>query len=181
MVLASAGAGALARIEPITIAIVILLVILVFSYRQVIAAFPEGGGCYAVSKANLGARASRLGAASLVVDYVLTVALSISAGVAALVSAFPTLGPDSLAISLGFLAVLTALNLRGIATSARTFLLPMAVFIAGIYVVIVAGLFRSHPAASAGIHPAVVPKVAAVVVGPLRLTAAAPRMIALMR
>ncbi len=163
VVLATAGAGALAKIEPITIAIVVLLVILVFSYRQVIAAFPEGGGCYAVSKANLGARASRLGAASLVVDYVLTVAVSISAGVAALVSAFPTLGPDSLTISLGFLALLTALNLRGIATSARTFLLPTAVFIAGIYVVIVAGLFRSHPAANAGIHPAVVPKVAAAV------------------
>jgi hypothetical protein len=78
-------------------------------------------------------------------------AVSISAGVAALVSAFPTLGPDSLAISLGFLAVLTALNPRGIA---RTFLLPTAVFLAGIYIVIVAGLFRSHPAAGAGIHPA---------------------------
>ena len=77
VVLATAGAGALAKIEPITVAIVVLLVILVFSYRQVIAAFPEGGGCYAVSKANLGARASRLGAASLVVDYVLTVAVSI--------------------------------------------------------------------------------------------------------
>ena len=163
VVLATAGAGALGKIEPITVAIVVLLVILVFSYRQVIAAFPDGGGCYAVSKANLGAGASRLGAASLVVDYVLTVAVSISAGVAALVSAFPTLGPDSLPISLAFLAVLTALNLRGIATSARTFLLPTAVFIAGIYVVIVAGLLRSHPAANAGIHPAIVPKAAAAV------------------
>jgi amino acid transporter len=163
VVLATAGAGALARIEPITIAIVVLLVILVFSYRQVIEAYPDGGGCYAVSKANLGAGASRLAAASLVVDYVLTVAVSISAGVAALVSAFPSLDSESLIISLGLLVVLTALNLRGIATSARTFLLPTAVFIAGIYVVIVAGLFRSHAAANAGIHAATVPKAAATV------------------
>ncbi len=163
VVLATAGAGALAKIEPITIAIVVLLIILVFSYRQVIEAYPDGGGCYAVSKANLGPHASRLAAASLVVDYILTVAVSISAGVAALVSAFPGLAPDSLVLSLVILVVLTALNLRGIATSARTFLLPTAVFIAGIYVVIVAGLLRSHPAANSGMHEVVIPKVAGTV------------------
>ncbi|MHB1890626.1 MAG: APC family permease, partial [Acidimicrobiales bacterium] len=163
VVLATAGAGALAKIEPITVAIVILLVILVFSYRQVIEAYPDGGGSYAVSKANLGPRVSHLAAASLVVDYVLTVAVSIAAGVAALVSAFPSLGPDALPIALGILALLTALNLRGIATSARTFLLPTAVFVIGIYVVIVAGIARSHPAVNAGYHPVVLPKVAAAV------------------
>ncbi len=162
-VLASAGAGALARIEPITVAIVVLLVILVFSYRQVIAAYPDGGGCYAVSKANLGRRASLLAGAALVVDYVLTVAVSIAAGVAALVSAFPALGPDSLALSLGILAVLTALNLRGLATSARALLLPTAVFIVGIYVVIVAGFLHRHPAAGSGIHVVAVPTAAAAV------------------
>ena len=163
VVLASAGAGALARIEPITIAIVVLLVILVLSYRQVIAAYPDGGGCYAVSKANLGHRASLLAGAALIVDYVLTVAVSIAAGVAALVSAFPTLASDTLLVSLAILAVLTALNLRGLATSARALLLPTAVFIAGIYVVIAAGFFRSHPAPGAGIHEAVIPKTAAAV------------------
>ncbi len=162
VVLATAGAGALAKIEPITIVIVVLLFILVFSYRQVIRAYPGGGGCYAVSKANLGKRASHLAAASLVVDYVLTVAVSISAGVAALVSGFPSLSPYTLLIALSFLALLTALNLRGIATSARTFLLPTAVFIIGIYVVIGVGLFRSHPAAGAGIHHVVVTKVATI-------------------
>ena len=86
----------MAKIEPITAVIVVLLVILVLSYRQVIAAYPDGGGCYAVSKANLGRGASLLAAASLIVDYVLTVAVSIAAGVAALVSAFPDLGPHSL-------------------------------------------------------------------------------------
>ncbi len=155
VVLASAGAGALAKIEPITVAIVVLLVILVFSYRQVIEAYPDGGGCYAVSKANLGRRASLVAGAALVVDYVLTVAVSIAAGVAALVSAFPGLGPETLPISLGILGVLTALNLRGLATSARALLLPTAVFIAGIYLVIVVGLFRSHPVPGAGIHATV--------------------------
>lgn len=163
VVLASAGAGALSRIEPITIAIVALLVILVLSYRQVIAAYPDGGGCYAVSKANLGHRASLLAGASLIVDYVLTVAVSIAAGVAALVSAFPALAPDSLVISLGILGLLTALNLRGLATSARALLLPTIVFVVGIYVVIVSGLLRSHPAPGAGIHEAVIPKAAAAV------------------
>ena len=162
-VLATAGAGALARIEPITLAIVILLAILVFSYRQVIQAYPDGGGCYAVSRANLGRRASHLGAAALVVDYVLTVAVSISAGVAALVSAFPALAPDTLVISLGILAALTALNLRGLATSARALILPTAVFIVGIYVVIGAGFARSHPAPGSGVHPAVIPRAAAAV------------------
>lgn len=162
-VLATAGAGALAKIEPITVAIVVLLAILVFSYRQVIQAYPDGGGCYAVSKANLGWRASRLAAAALVVDYVLTVAVSISAGVAALVSAFPRLAPDALVISLAILALLAALNLRGLATSARALILPTAVFIVGIYVVIGAGFLRAHPAPGAGVHPVALPKVAAAV------------------
>ena len=163
VVLATAGAGALGKIEPITVAIVVLLVILVFSYRQVIAAYPDGGGCYAVSKANLGRRPSLLAGASLIVDYVLTVAVSISAGVAALVSAFPTLEPDSLALALGILAVLTALNLRGLATSARALLVPTAVFIAGMYLVIVTGLLRQQPASGSGIHEAAVPAATAAV------------------
>jgi amino acid transporter len=163
VVLASAGAGALAKIEPITIAIVVLLVVLVLSYRQVIAAYPDGGGCYAVSKANLGRKPSLLAGAALIIDYVLTVAVSIAAGVAALVSAFPTLAPDALVISLLILVVLTALNLRGLATSARALLLPTIVFIVGIYVVIVAGFLRQHPAAGSGVHEAVVPKAAAAV------------------
>jgi amino acid transporter len=151
VVLASAGAGALDKIEPITGAIVLLLVIFVFSYRQVIQAYPDGGGCYAVSKGNLGRPASLLAGAALIVDYVLTVAVSIAAGVAALISAFPSLAPDALPISLGILGLLTALNLRGLATSARALLLPTAVFIIGIYVVIGAGFLRSHPASGAAV------------------------------
>ena len=92
LVLAVAGAGALHLVLPITIAIVALLAILVFSYRQVIDAYPTGGGAYAVSRANLGNYTSLVAAASLVVDYTLTVAVSIAAGVASLQSAFPSLG-----------------------------------------------------------------------------------------
>ncbi len=163
LVLATAGAAALSKIEPITVAIVVLLLLLVFSYRQVIEAYPDGGGCYAVSKANLGRKASLVAAAALVVDYVLTVAVSIAAGVGALVSAFPSLHHASLAIALGILAVLTALNLRGIATSARALLVPTAVFIVGIYVVIGAGLARSHPAPGAGLPRSTLPESVAAV------------------
>ena len=154
VVLATAGAGALWAIQPITAVIVVLLALLVLSYRQVIEAFPQGGGAYAVSKAELGHNASLLAAASLIVDYVLTVAVSIAAGVAALESAFPSLAKQQLLVGLVILALLTAINLRGLATSARLFIVPTAVFIAGTYVVIAAGLLRSGPAPGSGVIPA---------------------------
>src|SRR5580658_2070114 len=118
VVLAVAGAGALHVILPITVAIVALLAILVFSYRQAIDAYPGGGGAYAVSRANLGSRASLVAGASLIVDYTLTVAVSIAAGVGALTSAFPTLSSATVPICLGILAVITLLNLRGLGETA---------------------------------------------------------------
>jgi amino acid transporter len=143
VVLALAGAGALHLILPITLAIIVLLAILVVSYRQVIDAYPGGGGAYAVSRANLGVNASLVAGASLVVDYTLTVAVSIAAGVASLTSAFPSLSPDTVPICLGVLAVITLLNLRGLGDSARAFLLPTFMFIFGLLAVIVVGLV--HP------------------------------------
>ena len=145
VVLAVAGAGALHLVLPITIAIIALLAILVFSYRQVIDAYPGGGGAYAVSRDNLGAGASLLAGASLVVDYTLTVAVSIAAGVASLTSAFPGLTSATVPICLIILAVIMVLNLRGLADAARGFLLPTAVFIIGLLVVIVIGMI--HPLA----------------------------------
>jgi amino acid transporter len=144
-VLAVAGATALHLVLPITIAIVALLAILVFSYRQVIDAYPGGGGAYAVSRDNFGAGASLLAGASLVVDYTLTVAVSIAAGVASLTSAFPGLTSATVPICLLILAVIMVLNLRGLADAARGFLLPTAVFIIGLLVVIVIGMI--HPLA----------------------------------
>lgn len=143
VVLAAAGAGALHLVLPITIAIIALLAILVFSYRQVIDAYPAGGGSYAVSRANLGHGASLLAGAALIVDYTLTVAVSISAGVASLVSAFPGLSSATLPICLGILALVTFMNLRGLGETARAFLLPTLMFIVGLLAIIAVGLI--HP------------------------------------
>ncbi|HEV2375585.1 MAG TPA: APC family permease [Streptosporangiaceae bacterium] len=142
-VLALAGAGALHLVLPITVSIVVLLVVLVSSYRQVIDAYPGGGGAYAVSLENFGPRVSLLAGASLVVDYTLTVAVSIAAGVAALTSAFPDLTRATVPICLVILAVITVVNLRGLGDAARAFLLPTMVFIVGLLVIIGIGLVHS--------------------------------------
>ena len=144
-VLALAGAGALHLVLPVTVAIVVLLAVLVASYRQVIEAYPGGGGAYAVSRDNFGPRASLVAAAALVVDYTLTVAVSIAAGTQALTSAFPALTPATVPICLAILAVITVLNLRGLGDAARAFLLPTMVFIVGLLAIIVIGLI--HPLA----------------------------------
>ncbi|MFI6644924.1 APC family permease [Streptomyces sp. NPDC050504] len=153
LVLAAAGAHGLGFTLPVTLGIAALLAVLVASYRQVIAAFPDGGGSYAVAKAHLGRRAGLVAAASLVLDYVLNVAVAVTAGVAALTSAFPALYDDRLWLCLGVLVLVTGVNLRGIVDSARAFIAPTAVFVGAILVVIVAGLLRDAPAsteASAG-------------------------------
>jgi amino acid transporter len=120
-------------------------VLLVISYSQVIAAHPDGGGAYAVSKVNIGRQPSLLAAASLVVDYTLTVAVSLAAGAAALGSAFPWANNHMLLVCLIALAVLTAINMFGISESAKV-LMPFAiVFILTTLGIIAVGLFRSHP------------------------------------
>ncbi|MBK3577002.1 APC family permease [Streptomyces sp. MBT65] len=145
LVLAAAGAHGLGFTLPVTLAIAALLAVLVASYRQVIAAFPDGGGSYAVAKTHLGARTSLVAAGSLVLDYVLNVAVAVTAGVAALTSAFPSLYGERLWLCLAVLTLLTAVNLRGIAESARVFIVPTVVFIGSIFVLIVVGLFRDAP------------------------------------
>ena len=150
LVLIAAGTSALRLTLPITLVIAGLLAVLVVSYCQVIAVHPDGGGAYAVGKKDLGATVSLLAAASLVVDYVLTVAVSLAAGAASLASAFPALAAHLLAICLIGLVLITAVNLWGIAESARALMLPMVVFLVAVFGVIVAGLLRSHPAAVVG-------------------------------
>lgn len=149
LVLAAAGAHGLGFTLPVTLAIAGLLAVLVASYRQVIAAFPDGGGSYAVAKTHLGARTSLVAAASLVLDYVLNVAVAVTAGVAALTSAFPALYDDRLWLCLAVLALITAVNLRGIVESARVFIVPTVVFVGSIFVLIGVGLFRSVPVSTA--------------------------------
>ena len=146
VVLVAGGATALHYAVPITAAIIVLLAVLVVSYRQVIAAFPTGGGAYAVSKAHLGTQASLVAAASLIVDYVLNAAVGVSAGVAALTSAFPVLYGARVWLCLAALALITGLNLWGVSESAKVFTVPTVLFIVAIAAVILGGLFRSQPA-----------------------------------
>jgi amino acid transporter len=146
--LAAAGAAGIVLTVPVTLMIVALLAVLVVSYRQVIVAYPDGGGAYTVARNNLGAKAGLIAAASLVVDYVLNVAVSIAAGVAALTSAVPTLLPWTLELCLAALLVVAAVNLRGVLAGGRAFALPAAVFVAALTVVIVVGLTRGQP-----VHP----------------------------
>jgi amino acid transporter len=151
VVLAAAGSSALHLVLPITIVILALLAILVVSYRQVIDAYPQGGGAYAVSRDNLGAGASLVAAAALVVDYTLTVAVSISAGVEALTSAFPAIRSGTVPMCLGILAFVAVINLRGVGNAARAFLLPTLIFIVGLLAIIGIGLV--HPLAVGAAQP----------------------------
>jgi amino acid transporter len=150
LVLVTAGAGALKSTLPLTLVITGMLVILVLSYSQVIAAHPDGGGAYAVAKRNLGRMPALLAAASLVVDYVLTVAVSLAAGAASLASVFPGLSHHLLAVCLIALALLTAVNMFGIAESARVLVLPFAVFIVSVFAMLIVGPFHSQPVAQVG-------------------------------
>jgi amino acid transporter len=152
LALAAAGGAGLGLTLPVTLTIAALLAVLVCSYRQVIAAFPEGGGSYGVAREHLGRRSSLVAAASLIVDYVLDVAVSVAAGVAALTSAFPGLLPYTVWLCLAVLVLVTAVDYRGIAGSARVFIVPWLVFVGAIGVVVVAGLLRhgAAPAPAAG-------------------------------
>src|ERR1700753_4193405 len=108
------GAAGVGYILPISLSIIALLTIVYFSYRQTIQAYPGGGGSYTVARQNLGASAGLLAAAALLIDYVLVVAVGISAGVGALVSAVPGLQPHTLGICLGILGLIMLINLRGV-------------------------------------------------------------------
>ena len=145
VVLVTAGVSALKYSLPITGAIVVLLAALVISYRQVIEAFPNGGGAYAVSKRHLGKVPSLVAAASLTVDYILNAAVGVSAGVEALTAAFPALYGARVWLCLLVLALITASNMWGVVESARIFMVPTLAFIAAMAVVIIGGLVRSQP------------------------------------
>ena len=150
LVLVAAGSGALSATLPLILVVCGMLGLLVVSYTQVIAAYPDGGGAYAVAKANLGRWLALLAAASLVVDYVLTVAVSLAAGAASLGSAFPALSHHLLLVSLLGLVALTAINMFGITESARLLMGPAALFVVSVVVVIVVGLVDAHSHATIG-------------------------------
>src|SRR5580704_4786395 len=143
---------------PVSAAIITLLVIVYFSYRQTIAAYPNGGGSYTVARFNLGASASLLAAAALLADYILTAAVGISAGVGALISAVPSLLPHTVAICVAILIVITILNLRGVREAGIIFAVPTYLFVGTLLITIVVGIFRvvasgGHPTPVAPLPP----------------------------
>ena len=135
---------------PVSVAIIVLLFIVYFSYRQTITAYPSGGGSYTVARANLGANAGLLAAAALLTDYILTAAVGISAGVGALISAVPALLPHTLSLCLGILVIVTIINLRGLREAGLAFMAPTYLFIATLLLVIAGGTIRTLLAAG---HP----------------------------
>jgi amino acid transporter len=137
------GAAGLHSIGPISTLIIVLLLIVYFSYRQTISAYPTGGGSYTVAKENLGTGFGLLAAAALLLDYVLVVAVGISAGVGALVSALPALQPHTLAICLAILALITVVNLRGVRESGLAFAGPTYLFIVSLLAVLAIGVVKT--------------------------------------
>jgi amino acid transporter len=142
LVLILAGAAAVSFVLPISLAIVLLLVILTVSYRQIIHAYPEGGGAYIVAKSNLGPWAGLVAAAALIIDYVLTVAVSTAAGIAAVTSAIPSLFPHREALCLIAIVMVVVVNLRGVRESGRVFAVPTYLFIGSILLMIGTGLMK---------------------------------------
>lgn len=140
LVLIAAGAVALSLSWPISLAIVALLGIVTTSYYQTIHAYPSGGGAYIVARENLGVNAGLVAAAALLIDYVLTVAVSIAAGVAAITSAFPLLFQHRVALCLLCILILTLVNLRGVKEAGMIFAIPTYVFIASFVLMIAVGL-----------------------------------------
>jgi amino acid transporter len=143
LVLALGGLAYLYLAPWVALAVVVLLAVVVISYRQVVRAYPSGGGSYEVASRNLGRHAGLVVAAALMVDYVMTVAVSVAAGVDNIISAAPGLNPHRVAINVGFVVVLMAMNLRGVRESGRTFAVPTYLFIAGVLVMVAVGLGRA--------------------------------------
>src|SRR5262245_11243967 len=140
VVLVAVSVGSAGLIMPISIAIAAVLAIVVLSYTQTVHAYETSGGAYVVAKDNLGKLPSLVAAAALMVDYVLTVAVSVAAGVLALTSAAPSLETHKVGLSLGFIALLTLANLRGVRESVLLFSLPTYAFVVAMYVLVATGV-----------------------------------------
>ena len=136
------GVAGVAFIVPISVSIIILLAIVYFSYRQTIQAYPSGGGSYTVARENLGAFPGLLAAAALMIDYILVVAVGISAGVGALVSAAPRLQPHTLPICLAILVIITVINLRGVREAGIVFMVPTYLFVGSLLVMLAIGFAK---------------------------------------
>jgi len=141
---AAAGAAAYSKLVPLAIMVVILLAIVVSSYRQTIYAYPSGGGSYVVSKENLGEMPSLVAGGSLLTDYILTVAVSVAGGSAAIISAFNGLADYRVELCVGFIIVMTLANLRGVKESGAIFAPPTYLYVGSLVTLIVVGLYRVY-------------------------------------
>jgi amino acid transporter len=137
------GAAGITYMIPISASIIILLLIVYFSYCQTIEAYPTGGGSYTVARKNLGVSAGLLAAAALMIDYILTAAVGISAGVGALISAVPSLQPHTLSLCLAILLLITIVNLRGVRETGTVFMFPTYLFIGTLLLTLGLGLIKS--------------------------------------
>src|SRR5512136_3311265 len=142
IILAMAGSAALAYLMPISIAIVVLLAIVTFSYEQTIHAYPGGGGAYIVARDNIGVLAAQVAGASLLMDYILTVAVSISSGVAQVTSAFPALFEHRVALGVALVCFVMLVNLRGVKESGAVFAIPTYFFVTMMALTVGTGLLR---------------------------------------
>lgn len=148
MILLGGGLAFLSLAPVVALCVVLLLALVVLSYRQVVRAYPSGGGDYAVARANLGERPALVVAAALTVDYILTVAVSVASGTDNIISALPALHPARVELAVAFVVVITAVNLRGMRESSRAFAFPVYLFIASVGLMIVVGVVRialGHP------------------------------------
>lgn len=153
IVLMTISAAAFWYSIPIGIGVLILLCALILSYRQIIFAYPHGGGAYVVSKNNLGVYPGLVAGGSLLVDYILTVAVSVSAGTDAITSAFPSLHKYTVVIAIVFVLLLTLLNLRGVTESASILAYPVYLFVIALFILIGAGIYRiATGEVSPGLH-----------------------------
>ena len=143
LIIGGVGMAAFRFVLPITAALVAVLFILMFSYRQTIKAYPSAGGAYVVTKDNLGLLPAQFAGVALLTDYILTVSVSVSAGVAALYSAFPAAHPYRVPIALGFIALITWGNLRGVKESGKIFAAPTYLFLFSIIALILVGIVRA--------------------------------------
>jgi amino acid transporter len=143
LILTIGGLSFLSFTPWIAAAVVVLLVVVVLSYRQLIKAYPSGGGDYEVAHSNLGEKAGLVVASALLTDYILTVAVSVASGVDNIISAFPILNGARVEIAVGFIIVLAAINLRGVAESSKAFALPTYLFIGSVLVMVAVGLTRT--------------------------------------
>ena len=143
MILLIGGLAFLSFAPWIAACVILLMIVVVASYRQLVKAYPSGGGDYEVAHKNLGEKAGVVVASALLVDYIMTVAVSVAAGVDNIISALPWLAPERVWLAVGFVVILAAINLRGVRESGKAFAIPTYFFVASVFIMIVVGIFQT--------------------------------------